>query len=241
MELRIRELMHRTFLGLLLICIASASVSEAAFFGKKKKEHLDIIEQDELAREILEKGQEAEEAGRKKAALKKYKEVFKKYSNSYFTPEALYRSAKIRSTQKKWKKAYETFNTIVVFYPNYEKFNSILQEQFDIATTLATKKTTRFLGIIPSYNYDSAIKYFEVLVANAPYSDYAPLSLFQVGLIHKKRGHEAEAINAFDRLVNNYPASMLAADAYRELAETFSGLVDGPKYDQGATREAIRN
>ncbi len=234
-------LIHRTTLGLILILFASASISEGAFLRKKKKEHLDIIQQDALALEFLEKGKAAEEAGKYKLALKTYQTLFKKYANSYFSPEALYRTAKIRTEQKKWKKAYETFNTIVVYYPKYEKFNDILQEQFDIATTLATKKTTRFLGIIPFYNYDSAIKYFEVLVANAPYSDYAPLSLFQVGLIHKKRGFEIQAIDAFDRLVNNYPTSMLAPDAYRELAETFTGLVDGPKYDQGATRLAISN
>lgn len=232
--------MKRFFITLLFISFLSSSFVEGALL-RKKKEALDIIQQDELALKMLEKAGKAEEAGRKKSAAKQYKDIFKKYSNSYYSPEALYRAANIRADQKKWKKAYETFNTIIVFYPNYGKFNDILQEQFDIANTLATKKTSRFFGVIPFYNYDSAVKYFEVLVANAPYSDFAPLSLFQVGLIHKKRGYEGRAIDAFDRLVNNYPRSMLAPDAYRELANTFSSLVDGPKYDQGATREAIAN
>ncbi len=214
---------------------------EGALLGKKKKEILDIIQQDELALKLLNKAEEAEEAGRRKSAIKQYKLIFKKYANSYYSPEALYRGAKLRAQQGKWKKAYESFNTVVVYYPHYEKFNAILQEQFDIANTIATTKTSRFFGVIPFYNYDASIKYFEVLIANAPYSDFAPLSLFQVALIHKKRGREIRAIDAFDRLVNNYPKSMLAPDAYRELADTFASLVAGPKYDQGATREAIAN
>ncbi len=229
------------FLVILITCFATAPVVEGGFLGKKKKENLDIIQQDELALELLKSAEAEEEAGRKKSAVKKYKLIFKKYSNSYYSPEALYRAAQIRAQQGKWKKVYEFFNTVIVYYPNYEKFNAILQEQFDIANTMATKKTSRFFGFISFYNYDAAVKYFEVLIANAPYSDFAPLSLFQVALIHKKRGKEIYAIDAFDRLVNNYPQSMLAPDAYRELADTFSSLVAGPKYDQGATREAIAN
>ncbi len=241
MALSIYGMTQRFILTILLFCATSTSIVEGALLGKRKKENLDIIQQDELALQLLKTAEKDETAGRKKSAAKKYMEVFKRYSNSFYSPEALYRSAKIRSGQHKWKKAYETFNTVVVFYPHYEKFNAILQEQFDIANTMATKKTSRFFGVIPFYNYDSSVKYFEILIANAPYSDFAPLSLFQVALIHKKRGHEIRAIDAFDRLVNNYPKSMLTPDAYRELANTFSSLVEGPKYDQGATREAIAN
>jgi outer membrane protein assembly factor BamD len=38
---------------------------------------------------------------------------------------------------------------------------------------------------------------------------------------------------------NNYPTSLLATDAYLSLAQTFATLVQGPNYDQGATREAM--
>ncbi len=140
---------QRFILAILIICFASAPAVEGALLGKKKKEILDIIQQDELALKLLTKAEAAQEAGRKKFALKKYKLIFKKYSNSYYSPEALYRAAKIRSQQRKWKKAYESFNTVIVYYPNYENFNAILQEQFDIANTLATKKTSRFFGFIP--------------------------------------------------------------------------------------------
>jgi outer membrane protein assembly factor BamD len=40
-------------------------------------------------------------------------------------------------------------------------------------------------------------------------------------------------------MINNYGQSLLAPDAYLKLAQTHATLVDGPFYDQGATKEAI--
>ena len=47
------------------------------------------------------------------------------------------------------------------------------------------------------------------------------------------------AIDALDRLINYYPQSMLASDAYYNTAQTYSSLVNGAEYDQGSTRQAI--
>ncbi len=46
-------------------------------------------------------------------------------------------------------------------------------------------------------------------------------------------------IDALDRMINNYSASLLAPDAYLKLAQTHAQLVEGPNYDQGSTKEAI--
>jgi outer membrane protein assembly factor BamD len=56
---------------------------------------------------------------------------------------------------------------------------------------------------------------------------------------HQKLGNTEKAIDALDRMINNYPQSLLAPDAYLKLAQTHASLVDGPYYDQGSTREAI--
>jgi outer membrane protein assembly factor BamD len=185
-------------------------------------------------------GEAAETKGNLKAALNYYKEISKKYGGSKYSPEALYRTAKIRFGQRKWKKSFAAFNSVIVYYPDYEKFNLVLTEQFEIATALMEDKTSRYFGVIPYHNFESAVRYFEVIVRNAPYSDYAPLALMNVGLIHKKKKNEIFAIDAFDRLINTYPRSLLAPEAYLALADTFADMVAGSKYDQGATEEAIR-
>jgi outer membrane protein assembly factor BamD len=76
-------------------------------------------------------------------------------------------------------------------------------------------------------------------LVNAPYSDYAPLSLMNIARAHQKLDNTEAAIDALDRMINNYPQSLLAPDAYLKLAQTHAKLVDGPYYDQANTKESI--
>jgi outer membrane protein assembly factor BamD len=56
---------------------------------------------------------------------------------------------------------------------------------------------------------------------------------------HQRLDNIPEAIDALDRMVNFYPQSLLAPDAYLKLAQTHATLVDGPYYDQANTKESI--
>jgi outer membrane protein assembly factor BamD len=63
-------------------------------------------------------------------------------------------------------------------------------------------------------------------------------------LMDVARGHQfiknpEEAIDALDRLVNNYPQSVLAPVAYLKLGDLHASLSQGPKYDQASTKEAM--
>jgi outer membrane protein assembly factor BamD len=95
-------------------------------------------------------------------------------------------------------------------------------------------------GMLPGFTQrDKALEFFESILSNAPYSDYAPLSLMNIARGHQKLGNTESAIDALDRLINSYGQSLLAPDAYLKLAQTHASLVDGPHYDQGATKESI--
>ncbi len=52
-------------------------------------------------------------------------------------------------------------------------------------------------------------------------------------------GNPAEAIDALDRLISNFPQNPIAPDAYLHLSQLHSSLVQGPYYDQGETKQAI--
>ena len=93
--------------------------------------------------------------------------------------------------------------------------------------------------MFPASTERDAIRFYESVVKNAPYSDLAPIALMNVALLHNNRGDHDLAIDALDRLINDYPNSFLTSDAYLKLGDTFAGMVDGPYYDQGSTREAI--
>jgi outer membrane protein assembly factor BamD len=194
------------------------------------------------AQEELEKGKAYEQAGKDSAAIHAYKRVYKKYPRSTSAPEAYYRSAQIFLKQNKLSNAFEAIDVIVRAYPNYGHFNELISEEYKIAYDVLNGKRMKTLGFLPSFsNRDRGLGYFERLVLNAPYSDYAPLALMNVAEAYGRMNETDAAIDALDRLITNYPSSIVASDGYLRLAQIHEKLVDGPLYDQGSTQESIEN
>lgn len=192
------------------------------------------------ALELMNKARNSEENGSRWSARRTYRKVLKKYPNSIYAPEAYYRTGHLRLASRQYYKAFEAFQQIMTRYPNSDRFNEVLGEQFRIAQGLRDGKRNYHWGWIPSFrSRERSITYFEWVVANAPFSDYAPLALMTVAKTHQELNNTPYAIDALDRLINSYPQSLLAADAYLQLAQTHASLVDGPAYDQESTLEAI--
>ena len=173
-------------------------------------------------------------------ALSAYSTVYEDYSASIYAPEALFQSARIHIARNQFDDAYDELNIIVERYPEYPNFNSVIGQQFEIASQLMEGKRPYYWGFLPGLRDEvAAMDYFEGIVEKAPYSRYAPVALMNIALVAKSKGKTDEAIDALDRLITNYPKSILASDAYLNLAKTFASLVDGAYYDQNATHEAI--
>ncbi len=189
----------------------------------------------------MNKARLAEDEGGNRSAIRTYQAVAKKYPNAIYAPEALYRSARLRLKGQDYAKAFEDFQSVLSRYPNTRRFNEIVGEQYRIASAMLDGARGRMLwGALPGFTQrDKALEFFETILGNAPYSDYAPLSLMNIARGHQKLGNTENAIDALDRMINSYGQSLLAPDAYLKLAQTHASLVDGPHYDQGATKESI--
>lgn len=189
---------------------------------------------------MMNRARELEEDGSRGAAIRRYKKVAKKYPASIYAAEALYRSGKLYLARKQYLKSFERFAEMLARYPNTKHFNDVIGEEYRIASALLDGARNRWWGLIPGFtNRGRAIGYFEIVIQSAPYSDYAPLALMNVARGHLRERNTEEAIDALDRMINAYPQSLLAPDAYLKLAQTHALLVEGPKYDQGSTKEAI--
>jgi outer membrane protein assembly factor BamD len=192
------------------------------------------------ALDFMNRGRTAEEAGHDKTALKLYGNISRKYPNSVFAAEALYRTGVIYQKRQQYYKAFESFQLLVTRYPNSEKFNQVIGEQYRIASLLFEGKRNHIFTWLPGFkNREKAIAYFEIIVATAPYSDYAPLALMNAARGYHGINETVAAIDTLDRMINTYPRSVLTPDAYLKIAQTHASLVDGPYYDQASTKEAI--
>lgn len=199
-----------------------------------------IGEEGRHALDLMNKARTAEEAGNDRTALRHYTNVTKRYRNSVYAAEALYRTGLIQQKQRKYHKAFQTFQSLVTGYPNSEKFNQVIGEQYRIASDLAAGKRAKTWSWLPGFrSRERAVAYFETIVYTAPYSDYSPLALMNAAKGYKKMNETPAAIDALDRMINTYPRNVLTPDAYLRIAETHTSLVDGPAYDQASTTDAI--
>lgn len=192
------------------------------------------------ALDLMNTARNAEEKGSTRSAIKTYEKVSKKYPNSIYAGEALYRTGLLYEKRKQYFKAFDSFQEMVMKYPSSQKFTQVIAEQYRIAQLLLDGARSYMWGVIPGFkNREKSVEYFEQIVRNAPYSDYAPLSLMNVARAHQKMGNTEEAIDALDRMINNYPKNVLTPDAYLKIAQTHASLVDGAYYDQASTKQAI--
>jgi outer membrane protein assembly factor BamD len=191
--------------------------------------------------DLMNKGRAAEEKGSYGTAISDYSKAVKKYPNSIWAPEALYRTARLRLLRKQYYKAFDDYQVIIGKYPSTKRFDEIIGEQYHIATILLNGGRNHFFfALIPGFtNRERGVQDCEQVVLNAPYNVYAPLALMESASGQRRAGNIEEAIDALDRFINNYPQHILAPDAYLRLAQMNTALVDGPEYDQGSTKEAI--
>ena len=194
------------------------------------------------ALEAMNKAKTAQEAGNYYSALTLYNRVVTEYPSSVFAPEALFQKGLIYLQRHQWDSAYKAFDSIVTNYPDYPRFNAVIGKQYQVASFVQEGKRPYVWGWMPWFkDYSKAVDYYEGVLKNAPYSEYAPLALMNIATVARKDlGTPDVAIDALDRLINNYPQSMLAPDAYLEMAGIYTNLVNGAAYDQGSTRDAIR-
>jgi outer membrane protein assembly factor BamD len=192
------------------------------------------------ALDLMNRARSDEEAGSRGSAIKGYEKVASRYAGSIYAPEALFRAAKILAQRHQYYRAFGDFQGIILRYPNTRRFNEVIGEMYRIAAAMINGARNRMFGFIPGFsNRSRGIEYFGVIVIDAPYSDYAPLALMDMAREEAYQKDTEEAIDALDRLVNNYPQSVLAPVAYLKLGDLHASLTQGPKYDQAATKEAM--
>jgi len=192
------------------------------------------------ALEMMNKARTAEENGHLMTAARYYKKAGKRYPNSIYAPEAQYHLGKVQLARKKYSKSFEAFQTVALRYPSTNHYDEIIGLQYSIASALLDGARGRVFGIFPGFtNREKGIQYLETLIAEAPYSDYAPLAMMSVAQGQAYLKNPEEAMDALDRMINSYPQSVLAPDAYLSLGKAHASLVEGAYYDQASTRDSI--
>lgn len=190
--------------------------------------------------EAMNAARSAQEDGSRRSALRYYKTVIADYPESIFAPEALFQSAKIYLDLGDFPSAYKSVEEIVKNYPDYPNFKRVISLEYKIASDMQAGRTYYAWGWLPWFtSYKDIIKYYESVVSNAPYGDYAPIALMNIAIVAEDESQYETAFDALERVINKYPDSLFASDAHLQMAKVYKKLVSGPEYDQEPTRNAI--
>jgi outer membrane protein assembly factor BamD len=192
------------------------------------------------AKVLMDSAKRSEDAGDRKKAVKGYNRVIKKYGSSVFAPEALHRSARYYEDTRRYSKAFRNLQRIIAEHPAYPHFNEVLGAQYRIADKLAKGARPLYFGLLPGFKQQAkGLEYYEQIVFNAPYSEYSAIALMNAASGYTAADDRDAAIDALDRMINNYPESFLTPDAYLRLAAAQASITQGPPYDQASTQLAL--
>ncbi len=193
------------------------------------------------AQEWLAQARAAQAEGKLSEALQIGQRLTKRYPNTVAAAEGHRIRGQVFAQRNQFEKSARELVTILNNYPQYEDFNGVVGEVEDLGARVLAGERPRYFGLIPGFRDRLlGVSLFEAIVSYAPQSDLAPPALIAVAALWEKEGKPENAIEALDRLINRYPRSVQTEEAYLQLARLYSEFVQGPAYDQAATRASIR-
>jgi outer membrane protein assembly factor BamD len=222
-----------------LICASSAPASIIFKPGEKAKYVAPGEEEiSGNAEQLFHIGQEAEQKGNLKRAIKAYRTLVKKHPKDALAPGAGFRAAQLQEQTRDLMGAAEAYRWIMQAYPTDSHFAESMEGQFRIGETYLNGKKVKFLGISVANALDRAVEIFAAIIRNAPYGKYTARAQFDIGLAREKEGANDAAIQAYQAVVDKFPSDPVAVDAQYQIGYIwFSAARQGTK-DYAATEKA---
>jgi outer membrane protein assembly factor BamD len=157
------------------------------------------------------------EAGQLSLALSAYRSFLKNYPASGLASKAQYRVAELLDAQGNSNKAFDAYQTLVSRYPDTPEFEQAVAQQVIIANGYLQGRRVDFLGIPVLPGVERAQQMYEAILKNAPYSKFAPIAQFNLGLALERQKMVPAARQAYQAVLDKYPNSDVADDALYQI------------------------
>ena len=161
-------------------------------------------------------------------ALNAYKRFLKNFSGSKFSSKAQLQIADLLLIQGRWSSAFDAYQKLITRYPNTPEFEGAVARQVLIANSYLDLSRVRVLGYavpVPGFTgAERAQKMYEAILKNAPYSIYAPITQFNLGLAFERQKAIKQARDAYQTVLDKYPNSDVCDDALYQIAYIYMRL-----------------
>lgn len=172
------------------------------------------------------------------SALAGYRKVVRRFPNSPYAPPSQLKVGELLEKGGDFNASFKAYQKLIEKYPRTEDFNRALDSQYKIALLFLDGERMRLLGIPTLPSVGRAIQMFEAIVKNAPYSQYAPLCQFNIGMARERQGKVDEAIKAYQLVLDRYPNTDIADDAQYQMGYVLMRESKLGSYDTMANQEA---
>jgi outer membrane protein assembly factor BamD len=158
-----------------------------------------------------------DEQGRTGDAISAYHRAIKRYPLAKSAAEAQYRVAELLESTGNMSRAFNAYQALVTNYPDTPNFERAVSAQVNIANRFLEGKPQTVLGISFGNTATRAQEMYRAILGSAPFSKYAPVAQFNLGLAFEKDNKPFEAIAAYQAVMDTYPNSDVVDDAMYQI------------------------
>ena len=197
--------------------------------------------QRDTAKQQLEAAREAYQEGDYKIAVKAAERVIRKWPLSDYAPEAQHLIGLAYEGNRRDEKAFKAYQTLVAKHPNYDKYDEVLQRQFQIANKFLNGQRFRLWGLFPLFrSMDKTAGMYRTLIQPGPYSEVAAQAQLRIGTANEKKKNFAAAFAAYQAAADKYAERKeIAAEARYRAGMSLSKEAKDAEYDQSVAKRAI--
>lgn len=151
--------------------------------------------------------------GKTRRAMKQYNALMHAWPAAKEAAPAQLAYATLLMQRGRFETAFEEFQYLIAYYAGQFPYEDVLNRQYQIVNYLRTRRYARF-GIFPGYTApERVLPLIEQLLRNAPGWEKAPELQLQIGQIQEANGEIEKAIEAYEKVLLQYPDSAAAAAA----------------------------
>ncbi len=176
-----------------------------------------------------------------KRAAEEFVRLTQHYPDSDIAPEAQYYAGRSYEEIGKYWFAYENYQKTVDNYPYTRRMDEIIEREYNLAGLFKEKGEPKLMDLELSISLDRAIIIYGKVVENAPFGPLADKALFAQADCYRRIRKYDGAVDAYEKIVNDYPESRLGTEARYQLAYTKYEASLDPEYDQESTEQALED
>ncbi len=235
--------MNARFLAVVALIVGWCSLAEASLTWRagegwsNEEEGSDVKAVNSRAQlELARKLEAAEEWEKSRQA---YLGLVRKWPFSFNSGEAQFKIGWCYEKIADFERSFKSYQTCVEKYPASNFFEKAIERQYNIANLYLAGEPRKLWKIPVMPSMDKTIEMYEQIIKNAPYGRYAAESQFKIGQAHERKKEWAEAVKAYQRILDRYPGNDIVDDAQYQIGYAWHKASTSSDYDQGAAQKAI--